>query len=86
MICDGHDKGGISSVDKIIHIIYSPHRILHVFHDSFHLVHLSLQKWYPASDSTLRLVSFSVILSTFISWILASFSTMVLTLSIDFSS
>ena len=55
MICDGRNKGKISPVDEVIHIICSPHKILHVFHDSFHLVHLSLQMWYPTSNGTPRL-------------------------------
>ena len=53
---------------------------------SFHLVHLSLQMWYPTGDGTPWLVSFSIVLSTFISWILTLLSTMLLTLSVNFSS
>ena len=87
MTCDGHNKGGTNLVDVIIHMVCSPYGILHLFHGSFHLVHLSLQVWYFMSDSASKLVSFSIIISPFVLYILTSFSTMLLmTLSINFSS
>ena len=58
----------------------------HFFHSSLHLVHFSLQVWYPMSDNTSGLVLFNIVFNTFTSWILASFSTMLLMLPINFSS
>jgi len=59
-------RGGTNPVDKVIHMIFSPHGIFHLFHGSFHLVHLPFQMWYPTSNGTFGLVSFSIILSPFI--------------------
>ena len=78
---------GINPVDDVIHMICSPHGILHLFHSSFHLVHLTFQMWYPTSNGTFGLVSFNIILNPFILWILALFfTTSLLTLSINLSS
>ena len=66
MTHDGRDDGGISPVDEVIHMIFSPHRTLHLFYGSFHLVHLPFQMWYPTSNNSLGLVSFSIILNPFI--------------------
>ena len=51
-LSDGRNEGGTYPMDKIIHMVCSPHGILHLFHGSFHLVHLSLQMRYPTSDGT----------------------------------
>ena len=53
-------------MDVVIHVIYTSHGILHLFHGSFHLVHLPLQMWYPMSNGTFGLVSFDIVLSPFI--------------------
>ena len=66
MIRDGRNEGGIRLVDEVIHVICFPHGILHLFHGSFHLVHLPLQMWYPTSNDTSGLISFSIILNPFI--------------------
>ena len=63
MTRDGRNEGGISPMDEVIHMICSPHGILHLLHGSIHLVHLPFQMWYPTSNGTSRLVSFSIILS-----------------------
>ena len=66
MTCDGHNEGGISHMDEIIHMVCSPHGILHLFHGSFHLVHLPPQIWYSTSDDTSGLISFNIVHSPFI--------------------
>ena len=83
---DGRNKGGICPVDEIIHMVHSSHGILHFFHSSLHLVHFSLQMQYPSSDSAPGLVPFNIVLNTFTSWVLVSFSSMLLTLHVNFSS
>ena len=84
---DGHNEGGISHLDEVIHMICSPHGIFHFFHDSFHLIHLPHQMWYPMSNGTFGLISFNIVLSPFIFWILFPFFTRsMLTQSINFSS
>ena len=80
-------RGGTNPVDKVIHMICSPHGIFHLFHGSFHLVHLPFQMWYLISNGSFGLVFFSIILNPFILWIPASFfTTSLFTLSINFSS
>ena len=46
MTCDGRDKGRVSLVDKVIHVICPPHGVLHLLHVSFHLIHFPFQVWY----------------------------------------
>ena len=88
MTRDGRGEGRVSSVDKIIHMVRSPHKVLHLVHSFLHLVYLSLQVWHPPSDNTSRVFSsFNAVLRPSILWIFpvllnASLST----LSINFFS
>ena len=63
MTCDGRNEGIVSLMDKVIHVICLPLGVLHLLHGFFHLIHFSLQVWYPTSDSTSGLVSFSIVLN-----------------------
>ena len=83
---DGRSKGGICLMEEIIHMVNSSYGVFHFFHNFLHLVHFFFQVWYHTSDSTFGLVPFSIVLITFVSWILASFSTMLLMLPVNFSS
>ena len=74
------------SVLYLIHVIFSSHVIFHLFHGSFHLVHLHFQMSYPTSNGTFGLVFFSIVFSPSILWILPMLLTTALsTVSINFS-
>ena len=88
MTRDGHNEGRVSLVDKIIHVICPSHGVLHLFHGSFHMIHFSLQVWYPTSDGISGLISsLNTVLGPFILWILpVLLATSLSAMSVNFSS
>ena len=47
MSCDWRSKGGTNFVDEVVYVCSSPHGVPHFCYGYLHLVHFSVQLWYP---------------------------------------